>query len=318
MADLFRAMGFDRVETLTDGDATRDGIVDLLENQLPLGVGEQDLVVVFFAGHGATAGGHGYIVPSDATDDLAQTAISVERLRNLARRMRVRHAVFLTDACFSGVMLHAPEVDRSSRLAYWEAAAHDRVVQILAAGRADELVQEGDGWGQFTRAIHAGLAGAADRNHDGVVTTEELAVYTDERVRREGKGRQHPQWGTLEGTGTALFLDLRRLPATAPPVPPARPLVRGLEVPLRRIHALMERRDWARAERALREELLGHTDPELRLLLAEVYLETDTLGNASLIDAELSRVAEAEVTPEQQRRMLDLRARLDRAQRGPM
>jgi hypothetical protein len=80
----------------------------------------------------------------------------------------------------------------------------------------------------------------------------------------------------------------------------------------------MERREWAQAERLLRELMLKHADGELRLLLAEVYLEADPLGNARLIDAELRRAAESKITPEQERRMLDLRARLNKARRGPL
>src|SRR5262249_25664672 len=106
--------------------------------------------------------------------------------------------------------------------------------------------------------------------------------------------------------------------AAQPPAAPARPLLRGLEAPLGRIHGLMERREWARAEKLLRDLMVDHADVELRLLLAEVYIEADTLGNASLIDAELRHAAEGAATPEEERRMLDLRARLDRARRGPL
>ena len=319
MTDLFLAMGFDRVESLEDDAATREGILDMLERQLPLIVGEQDLAVIFFAGHGATAGGEGYIVPSDSDDNLTQTAISVERLKASALRMRVRHTIFLMDACFSGVMLRRTEINEANNLTYWEAAAQDRVVQILTAGSAEEPANENIGWGHFTRAVYTGLAGAADRNQDGVVTTEELAVYTYDQVLREGKGLQHPQWGTMDGSGTAFFLDVRRLPRTVQPAPSrTRSLVRGLEVPLGRIDALMERREWAQAERLLRELMLKHADGELRLLLAEVYIEEDPLGNARLIDAELRRAAKTKITPEQERRMFDLRARLDKARRGPL
>lgn len=320
MAALFRAMGFDHVESLVDEAASRDGILDLLERRLPQEADEQDLVVVFFAGHGATAAGQGYIVPRDAGADVQRTAISVQRLKEAALRMHARHTIFLADACFSGTMLRRAEAgvaDKANTLAYWEAAAKDRVVQILTAGRADERVLESNGWGHFTRAVHAGLIGGADRNHDGVVTTEELALYISARVLSEGQGRQHPQWGTMDGSGTALLLDVRRLPRPAVSAPTrSRPVVRGLEVPLGRIHGLMARREWAQAEKLLRDLMIEHGGSELRLLLAEVYIEMDTLGNASLIDAELRRAAETPITPEQQRRMLDLRARLSKARRG--
>lgn len=319
MAALFRAMGFDRVESLEDEAATRDGILDLLEHKLPLVVSERDLVVIFFSGHGATSEDQGYIVPRDAGRDLERTAIAVQRLKDSVLRMRARHTLFVMDACFSGVMLRRAEIEEANQLAYWEAAAQDRVVQILTAGTADEPALEGDGWGKFTRAIYAGLAGAADRNHDGVVTTEELATYTDDRVQHEVKGRQHPQWGTMEGSGTALFLDMRRLPPGARiAAPRTRVVIRGLEGPLGRIHALMERHEWAQAEKVLRDLMVDHADIELRLLLAEVYIEADTLGNASLIDTELRRAADGDATSEQQQRMLELRARLNKARRGPM
>lgn len=320
MANLFRAMGFDRIESLEDEAATRDGILDLLERRLPSIVHKEDLVVVFFAGHGATAGGQGYIVPRDADADLEQTAISVQRLKESALRMRFRHMLFLTDACFSGVMLrraalgHA-EVDEANQLAYWEAAAQGRVVQILTAGSADELVPESHGWGRFTHAVYDGLDGAADLNDDGVVTVEELAAYTGDRVQREGNGRQHPQWGTMEGTGTALFLDMRRMPKSRQAVSRFRPVIPGLEVPLGRVYDSMERREWGTAERLLRDLMVKRADVELRLLLAEVFIETDTLGNARMIDAALRGAAERAVTAAVQEHIVDLRARLDKAQR---
>jgi hypothetical protein len=311
MAALLRAMGFDQVERLEDARATREAILDLVERRLPELAGEGDLVVVFFAGHGGTSRMGGYIVPRDGSDDLERTAISLQRLKESALRTRARHTLFVMDACFSGVMLRRAATARTSALAYWEAAAQDRVVQILTAGQADELVQESGGWGRFSHAVHDGLAGAADEDRDGVVTTEELATYADARVQREAGGRQHPQWGTLEGRGTALLLDVRRLGASARPAAIRRPVVRGLEAPLRRIHGLMERRAWLDAERALRDLMIARDDAELRLLLAEIYLEWNAPAYVKLIDTELRRAAEAEFTEEQRQRWLDLRARLD-------
>ena len=314
MANLFRAMGFDRVVHIADDEATRESILDVLERRLPLMAGERDLVVIFFAGHGASNAGHGYIIPRDADRDLARTAISIDRLKDSALRLRVRHTVFLIDACFSGLMLRRGAVDKVNRLAFWEAAAGDRVVQILTAGKSDELAHEADGWGQFTRAIYTGLEGAADRNGDGVVVTEELALHAEERARRDHNA-QHPQWGTMEGSGTALFLDARRLPRSAQPAQ-ARPTIPGMEASLRRIHQLMDRREWVKAEKRIRDLLIAGGGNVLRLLLAEVYIEADVLGNARLIDTELQRIADSAATDDQVRRMLDLRARLDRARRG--
>jgi hypothetical protein len=327
IAELFRAMGFDRVERLENEAATRNAILDLLERRLPDMVGEQDLVVVFFAGHGATAGDQGYVIPADASSDLERTAISLQRLKDSALRMPARHTLFLADACFSGRMLRRARSHEPDPVAYWEAAASDRVVQIVTAGGADELAQESDGWGWFTRAIHTGLTGKADQNLDGVVTTEELVTYAASQVHSEGTAPQHPQWGTVEGSGTVVLLDLRQVPRGERPAP-SRSWMRitGLERPLDEIHDLMQRRRWGAAENRLRATMLAqrhdgyyvrYVESELRLLLAEVYVEQDTLGNEKLIETEL-RSVRGVLTQEQQQRLSDLRARLEEARRGPL
>jgi hypothetical protein len=84
------------------------------------------------------------------------------------------------------------------------------------------------------------------------------------------------------------------------------------------IHDLMERREWAQAERALRGLMLQGDDPELRLLLAEVYLEGFGASHLALIDQELRGASRASLTKEQQHRMSDLQARRARIQRGPL
>lgn len=326
MAALFQAMGFDRVEQLNDQEATRENIFDLLERRVPLWVAEQDLVVVFFAGHGATVAGEGYLIPVDSTAQVQRSGISVQRLKESALRMKARHVLFVADACFSGTFLRRGEAPaKHNTLAFWESVAQDRAVQILTAGTANQTVAELQGWGLFTRSLYQGLLGAADQDRDGVVSVPELASHVQSQrgpVAHNSRGEeivQTPQWGSMEGAGVILLWDARRLPAALTARSPAgRALLPGLETPLRRCHQALERREYALAERLLRELMVEHGEAELNLLLAEIYLAADALGNSALIEQELRTAEGKELAVEQQRRLLELRAQLERARRGAL
>jgi uncharacterized caspase-like protein len=316
MAELFTKMGYDEVIRLEDQKATRAGMLDVLERQVPLRAEERDLVTIFFAGHGITKGDMGYVLPQDADTNVERTAISVEELKNAAMRMKARHVLYLVDACFSGSMFKKPAPSGpTSTQAYWEALAAGRVIQIMTAGGADQKVIEKDGWGAFTRHAHGGLEGAADPDGDGVVTMDELFAHVKQRVVSDTGGRQTPQYGNVEGLDVLALFDARRA-GEAPRV--ERPLLAGLESELKRVHDRMSRRDWVGAEKLVRELALKKDDPELNLLLAEIYAEQDPLGNASIVDRELKRVEERRPSPGQERRMLDVRARVEAARRGPL
>ncbi len=325
MRDLFRAMGFDEVIHVPQGEATREGILKVLEVDLPLLVEEQDLVVVYFAGHGATIAGQSHLAAIDSTRDLEQTGLSIDHLKEISLRLRSLHVLYLMDACFAGNMLHRSKPPQPNVLAYWEATAKDRTVQVLAAGGENELAIEANGWGLFTRALHDGLLGAADRDKDGVVTVPELGGYAGAQVTRKSAGKQHPQWGWLEGEGTALLVHELRLPpkarrqrdtASRASAAPSTSLSSTTSGALATARQLLNDRRYQRAYELLGKELLrdglgGPEVIELRLSLAEVMLAMDPLGSSVMIDQELDRVLVASPTAEQNLRAQDLRRRLN-------
>lgn len=92
---------------------------------------------------------------------------------------------------------------------------------ILASSRPDELSTESDqeGGSLFSRALIAGLRGAADADRDGRVTLSETFQYSSRETERRAKGlgapSQHPSASTeLTGAIDPVLTDLR--------VPPAR------------------------------------------------------------------------------------------------
>lgn len=313
MAKLLLAMGFE-VRTLQEDAATRAGILKELEQVLPDLLDERDLLVVFFAGHGATLAGEGYLVARDSDADPARTAISLTRLRDAALALRNKHTVYLIDACFSGLMVQRRTFAQADDSTFWEATARDRIVQLLTAGQHEEPAIEREGWGLFTRALHDGLVGAADRDGDAVIAFDELSSYTQRQVIERSEGRQHPQSKTLEGSGNALLLDERLIPEAPPSSgPPARPAPPAENAELARARALIQQQRWDQAEALLRELLLAGDSNELRLLLAQVFLEKDARALAKTIDEELRHVLDAAPTQEEQIRASAIRRRLAKA-----
>lgn len=79
IAELFAKQGF-KVASLYDGAATRKAIVHALGDQLPAEVGQQNQVVIFFAGHGETKkNGAGNAQGSDVTPTQDSAAEEISR-----------------------------------------------------------------------------------------------------------------------------------------------------------------------------------------------------------------------------------------------
>jgi peptidoglycan/xylan/chitin deacetylase (PgdA/CDA1 family) len=102
----------ERVLTLKNEQATRAGILAAFHDRLAHGkLQPNDRLFVFFAGHGATrklSSGRdlGYIVPVDADPDkLATDAIPMTEIQNIAESLPAKHALFVMDACYSGLGL---------------------------------------------------------------------------------------------------------------------------------------------------------------------------------------------------------------------
>lgn len=205
-AKLLRALGFDSVHELYDEDATRTGILDLVGQRLRREVGEEDLVFVYYAGHGATetlpsGEKRGYLVPTEgSSEDPYVTGISMETVRDLSNRLPARHVYYAIDACYSGGLLQRARSELSG-----EGGDRRRAVQVLTAGLEGQQAIERDGRGLFTTFLLEALRGEADANGDAEVTASELGWFVARRVGEVSHGRQTPAYGHLGGTGEISF-----------------------------------------------------------------------------------------------------------------
>lgn len=199
----------ERVITLKNEQATREGILAAFHGQLAhRGLQPNDRVFVFFAGHGATrklSSGRdlGYIVPFDADpNNLATDAIPMTEIQNIAESLPAKHALFVMDACYSGLGLTRGAANAS----FLRDNARRLGRQMLTAGGTDQLVADGgpNGHSVFTWTLLQGLGGKGDLNGDGLITATELAAYVAPAV--SSVSRQTPAFGSLPGSEGGDFV----------------------------------------------------------------------------------------------------------------
>ena len=74
------------------------------------------------------------------------------------------------------------------------------MVTFAASTDLEDSVERKEwGHGAFTKALLEGLAGAADRNHDGVVEWPELGTWIGQRVLELTGGNQHATFSQPPG-----------------------------------------------------------------------------------------------------------------------
>ena len=189
--------------------------------------GAEDLVVIYFAGHGGT--GEDVTVPPDEADgvdeylitydaqqaDLFSTAVRDDEMADWLASFRCDNVVVILDSCF------AAGATRSLEQTGTRAGPGNRVFSdlvgpgrlFLAASQEDEFSYEDPalGHGVFTYYLLRGLGAMegvttpeADADQDGRVTVEELRTYLEREVTR-AKPQQHPLvTGDLTMTRVAL------------------------------------------------------------------------------------------------------------------
>ncbi|MBI4409514.1 MAG: caspase family protein [Gemmatimonadetes bacterium] len=210
----------ENVFKLINGEATTQQIKTVLGTKLRQKAAPEDMVIIYYAGHGApeqdaaNLDGDGlekYLLSWEADpENLYGSAFSMNEIANIFSRIQSERVVFIADACYSGasggrtvfssgMRLRGNEI-KDNFLARLSGSGKGRV--ILSASSANEPSQERSdlGHGVFTYYLLEGLKGAADGNRDGVITVDEVYEYVADKVPAETGQTQHPvRKGEVEG-----------------------------------------------------------------------------------------------------------------------
>jgi uncharacterized caspase-like protein len=178
--------------------------------------GKEDMVIIYFAGHGACEkdvmspdkdGLEKYILPYDADPrDLYGSALPMSEVSRIFNRIRSERLIFIADACYSGASggrtISLTGIRANISEAFLDRIASGRGRIILTASGANEVSGEDDELkhGVFTFFLLEGLRGKADTDRDEIITVDEVYRYVSRRVPRATGQEQHPvKKGIVEG-----------------------------------------------------------------------------------------------------------------------
>jgi len=209
---LIKRFGFPRADVtlLLDAKATKKTIMQSYLRYANSGVGSNDRILVFFAGHGHTVAGRretGFLVPVEGDIADLSTLIRWDELTRNADLIQAKHMLFLMDACYGGLAVtRKPVPPGSSRFLEDMLMRHTR--QVITAGKGDEVVSDGNGTRPnhsiFTSHLLDALDGAAVLT-PGVTTAMGVMAYVYDKVGRDTHSKQTPHFGFIDGDGDFIF-----------------------------------------------------------------------------------------------------------------
>ena len=216
------------VVLLTDEKATTAAVKNAFETFLKARAGKNDTVLVFIAAHGVVETGArrgAYIVTHDSDpEDLASTALPMADVQNLIREdlSKVGHVLVYVDVCRAGNIGAMRGSNQINNAVEQLAEAEGDLFLFLASGPKEVSIegsQFGGGHGAFSYFLLDALNGAADFNHDGVVSVGEIIEYVREKVVEATDSKQHPRdLGSIDRKSTRLnssHIQKSRMPSSA-------------------------------------------------------------------------------------------------------
>jgi hypothetical protein len=206
------------VRLLLNDQANRAALVELLEDELPKRLGENDRLLFYFAGHGIALNGddgpEGYLVPQDARLNELDTYLPMAWVHQALLQLPCRHFLGILDCCFAGAFrwsstrkldaieqrtIYKERFDRFIQYPAWQiitSAAPDQ--QGLDAPLKSSNRGLRGNHSLFAAALLEALQGGADAfpvaavgkpSGDGVITASELYMYLRDQVEPDTTAR---------------------------------------------------------------------------------------------------------------------------------
>jgi hypothetical protein len=206
----------ENVVLLLDEEANLTRLRSALGVYLKNKASKEDMVIIYFAGHGATErestspdgdGLEKYMLPYDVDPkELYATAMPMEEISRLFSRIRSDRLVFIVDTCYSGASggrtISVADIRAGISDGFLDRITGGKGKIILTASGANEVSAESDELqhGIFTHFLIKGLQGQADSDGDGLITVDEVYTYVSKQVPQATNQEQHPvKKGIVEG-----------------------------------------------------------------------------------------------------------------------
>jgi ankyrin repeat protein len=199
-----------RVKLMVNEQATGRSMREALFIWLKQAI-EEDMVVIFFAGHGSPespdSADNLFLLPYDTQyESIAATGFPMWDIETALKRfIRAKKVVVIADACHSGGVGEAFDIARRANRGIkvnWISSELQNLsrigdgIAVISASDDRQFSQEnkrwGGGHGVFTYFLLKGLKGEADYTEDKRITLGELIPYLSEQVRRATRNAQCP------------------------------------------------------------------------------------------------------------------------------
>jgi hypothetical protein len=178
-----------RMQLLTNGDATRDNII-YHANRLFMVAEPDDIALFFFSGHGSKNNFHTH-------DKL----LAYSKVYEIFKNCKAMRKLIFADACYAGALRS------DDRQAVSDSTTIGKNVLLFLSSRNDQTSIEASYLknGLFTHFILTGLNGGADADRNKIITAYELFQFVSVKVKERSHGKQAPvMWGKFDKNMTIL------------------------------------------------------------------------------------------------------------------
>ncbi|XCN72502.1 MAG: DUF1566 domain-containing protein [Candidatus Electrothrix aestuarii] len=160
-------------------------------NSVLSNAGKDDLVLIYFSGHGKLNRLGHLCLATVNTDSkaLEATSIRASTIKSYFDISYSRKKILLLDCCYSGAA--GEEFVRTKGGVNEElqlmSSGQGTFIMTASSGIQTAVEKEGDQYGLFTKHLVVGIrSGEADKDEDGFVDMQELYEYVHEKVREDG------------------------------------------------------------------------------------------------------------------------------------
>jgi hypothetical protein len=191
MANYFKTAGgipVKRVRLLANEHALKEDLAEAFEEWLPQQAEAGGAAFVFFSGRAQVdpASGSVVLLPYEGNVGASLKGFSLRRLQAALAGLPVQHAVVMLDVTLvvpPGVAVPEGRTDGLDPVWGTPDVADGKLVQMIGVSRSQLTHQYEQGkHGLFTYFLLKGMAGAADRDQNGIVVAGELFEYAQRQV----------------------------------------------------------------------------------------------------------------------------------------
>lgn len=189
---LIGEAGFDYVHMLTESQVTHESLRRVMD-RLSTIMKSNDRFLFYWSGHGVTrkvsARDIGYLPLINSKEENYGSMLRMSALKQWDDSLDVKQALYIVDACFSGLAGTYDSKASKRNLRLSQVAQPSR--QILTAGQTDEITIASSRYkgSLFTTAVIEALGGSGDLSggfaRDGVISASELKLAVQDRINAE-------------------------------------------------------------------------------------------------------------------------------------